>query len=205
MKKIHSISEIINFRYNEKFLSSDWWGGEFPVEFDVLSNNLKSPPAVYGYFRYVLHSSIKVNRQRENNDVFCYSNDQHLIKELVSKSSINFGKLVVMGDDMHLSERVNELASIRHRFSRIYYEAKDIDCDWVQVLPMGMIMAYMIRNGGDIILKYINDSKNKNKLISSAFGSKWPFLISKIKDRKNLQNFTIESNFVDDMFCDPLD
>ena len=96
MKRIHSISEIINFRYNKKFLSRDWWGGDFPRDFDIYSDNLKYPPAVYDYFRYVLHSGIKDNKQCANKDVFCYSNDQHLIKELVSKYPINFGKLVLI-------------------------------------------------------------------------------------------------------------
>ena len=70
MKKIHSISEILNFRYNKKFLSSEWWEGNLPRDFDDYSENLKSPPAVYSHFRYVLHSSIKENIYCENKDVF---------------------------------------------------------------------------------------------------------------------------------------
>ena len=205
MKKIHSISEILNFRYNKKFLSSEWWDGNFPRDFEDYSENLKSPPTAYSHFKYVLHSSIKENVYRENKDVFCYSNDQHLIKKLTSKYSGNFDKLVIMGDDVNLSEKIKELTLIRNRFSKIYYEAKDITCDWVQTLPMGMIMAYMIRNGGNTILEQINKPKNKTKLIASAFGSKWPSLTDRINDRKSLLTFTTKNDFVDNMFCNPLD
>ena len=205
MNNIHSISEILNFRHNKKFLSRDWWGRDFPREYDAYSDNLKTPPAVYTHFKYVLHSDIHENSHRKNKDVFCYSNDQHLIKKLTSEHSVNFDNLVVMGDDANLSERIEELSIIRHRFSKIYYEAKDIACDWVHILPMGMNMAYMIRNGGNSILEYMNEPKNKSKLVASAFGSKWPHLTDKINDRRNLQNFTRNNNFVDDMFCNPID
>ena len=109
-----------------------------------------------------------------------------------------------MGTDNNLSKVLEPLKRIKHRFKKIYYEAKDIECDWVQTLPMGMNMAYMIRNGGNDILKHINKQKNKTKLVASAFGSKYPHLTEIIKNRANLAVFTKDNDFVDDMFCDPL-
>jgi hypothetical protein len=123
--------------------------------------------------------------------------------ELTNKYPDNFNNLVIMGADKNLSKALEPLKHIKHRFKKIYYEAKDVECDWVQTLPMGMIMAYMVRNGGNDILKHVNKQKNKTKLIACAFGNKYPRLTNIIKDRANLAVFTKDSDFVDDMFCEP--
>jgi len=83
---------------------------------------------------------------------------------------------------------------------------KNVECDWVQTIPMGMIMPYMLRNGGNkVILPQINKKKSKPKLIASAFGSKWPHLTNTVKDRRKLKNFTENSSFMDNMFCNPVE
>jgi len=201
----NNISEILNFRFNKKYLQRAWYGGKFPENFSDYKEILQEYPAIYNHFKYILHGDfgIRINKQSKNNDVFCHTGSMHFLNQLTNKYPDNFNNLVIMGDDSFLSLKLNLLKSIKHRFKKIYYEAKDVECDWVQTLPMGMIMAYMVRNGGNDILKHINKQKNKTKLIASAFGSRWPHLTKIIKDRSNLAVFTKDNDFVGDMFCEP--
>lgn len=201
---IKDISEILNFRYKERYLSQAWYGGQLPENFSDYKKLLQEPPLVYNYFKYSFHNNFD-NRIKKNKDVFCLTSRLSTLPNLIKKNSINFGNLVIMGDDHHLSSQLDFLKSIKHRFKKIYYEAKNVECDWVQTCPMGMIMAYMIRNGGNNILSHINKQKNKTKLVASAFGSKWPHLTKRIEDRANLEVFTKKSHFVEDMLCDPLE
>ena len=204
---ISNIKHILNFRFNKKFLQRYWYGGEFPENFSDYKEILQEPPAIYNHFKYILHGDfgIRINKQSKNNDVFLSTDRLSTLSNLIKNNSINFGNLVIMGNDRHLSIQLDFLKSIKHRFKKIYYEAKDLECDWIQTLPMGLIMAYMIRNGGSDILKHINKQKNKTKLVASAFGSKYPELTERIEDRANLEVFTKKSHFVEDMFCDPLE
>ncbi len=139
------------------------------------------------------------------NDVFCDVTILSKLKHVLTGRRFQFNNLVCAGDDIHLSANIEYLKEVKHLFKKIYYEAKDIECDWVTTIPMGTIMFYMLRCGGDQILHHINKPKNKTKLISSAFGSRWPKLTNKIKDRSSLVAFTRSSQFMDNMFCDPLD
>lgn len=201
---IKDISEILNFRYAKKYLSQEWYGGHFPENFSDYMKLLQEPPIVYNYFKYSLHNNFG-NPIKKNKDVFCPTNKLSALSNLIKKNSINFGNLVIMGSDRNLSKELDFLKSIKHRFKKIYFEAKDVKCDWVQTLPMGVILAYLMRNGGNDILQHINKQKNKTKLVASAFGNKYPQLTNKIKDRTTLQEFIKENDYVDDMSCDPLD
>jgi hypothetical protein len=202
---INDISEILNFRYNVK----DFWRNETSALFLEYNQILKSPHCigVYAHFHFLLHGEeIKINKQSKNNDVFCNTFHIHLLGELTNKYPDNFNNLVIMGTDINLSKTLDLLKHIKHRFKKIYYEAKDVECDWVQTLPMGMMMSYMVRNGGNnVILPQVNKKKNKTKLIATAFGSKWSDLTKKIRDRSSLETFTKDSDFVDDMFCEPIE
>lgn len=212
---ITDISEILNFRFDVRAPKQmDWMFKQgihsgYPKNFSTYKKLLQSPPHVFNYFRYILKdpkdpdSVTKINKQPKNNDVLCYSTGHILAcRSLVDSTSENYGNLAIMGNDVKLYRYVESLELIKHRFTKIYCEAKDIECDWVQVLPMGMIMAYMVRNGGNDILYHINKQKNKTKLVSSAFGSRWPTL-NWIPDRSALIKYIKQNNFVDNMFCEP--
>lgn len=207
---IKDISEILNFRFasggSGGYSSSAWWPGGFPAFFSEYEHLLKSHPAVYNLFKYVIHVDIgiHINHQVNNNNIFCFSADLNLLIGFMKQHSVNFENLVMAGSDERLSKNFKILNSIKHRFSKIYYEAKDIECDWVQTIPMGTIMAYTVRNGGSDILEHINKQKNKTKLVASAFGSRWPKLTSRIKNRFTLKSFIQKNDFIDNMFCNPL-
>lgn len=203
---INDITEILNFRFHKRYLQLGWYGGKFPENFSDYKEILQEYPAIYNHFKYILYGDfgIRINKQSKNNDVFCHTLRIHLLTRLTNKYPDNFDNLVIMGDDIHFSTQIHQLKQIKDRFKKIYYEAKDIDCEWVQTLPMGVNVAYMLRNGGDnAILPQINKKKNKTKLIASAFGSRWPNLTRSIADRFKLKKFTSNSDFMNDMFCEP--
>jgi len=200
---IDSIKNILNFRHKNHFLR---WVMPISLSQQEVKENLLMNPFVFDYFKVtILQESIYINKYPATNDVFCDVTELLKIKDSLTSCPLQFNNLVCAGDDIHLSANIEHLEEVKHLFKKIYYEAKDIQCDWVTTIPMGTIMAYMLRCGGDQILHHINKPKNKTKLISSAFGSRWPKLTNKIEDRRLLADFTQSSKFMDNMFCNPLD
>lgn len=208
---IKDISEILNFRFNSKYLDY-WWkkkySGPRPNSEDV-KKYLCSYPEVFFDFKSAFFPSKCSGKDfnDESNNIFCGVNRIGNFNDLTSfldQNNSKFEYLVCAGDDKNLSKNIKRLQKIKHRFKKIYYEAKDVECGWIQTIPMGMIMVYMLRNGGnDVILPQINKKKNKTKLIASAFGSKFPYLTEQISDRSELRNFTYNCDFMEDMFCKP--
>ena len=194
--KINNIKDILNFRIND-------WSVQFKNHRDYSA--IEEGIFVKDYFKLIFlpGETGPIETLNNSNDVFCNSSKIECLISFLKESNYSFLNLVCCGEDSLLSKNIHLLKRIRHRFQNIYFEAKDIECDWVQIIPMGMNMSYILRNGGNDILNYINKKKNKTKLISSAFGSKWPKLNRQIKDRADLQNFTREFPFIDNMFCKP--
>ena len=165
----------------------------------------KQPLFVEEKFKYALYHKKQIKQTScESNDIWCNPSEIKQLKTFLQSVPDSFNNLVIAGNDDRLSGQIHSLQDIKHRFNKIYYEAKDVECDWVQTIPMGVNLSYMLRNGGnEILLPHINKQKNKTKLIASAFGSKWPDLVNRIADRKLLRQFTQTNNFIDDMFCPP--
>ena len=199
---INSIHEILNFRYDPKYLK---WSKPNLLSQQEIEEILLKVPYVFTNFKVsILRGTLNVNIDSVTNNVYCDVKRLPKIKKILTNYNFQFNNLVCAGDDIRLSVNIEYLREIKHLFKNIYYEAKDIECDWVTTIPMGSIMAYTLRCGGDLILHHINKPKNKTKLIGSAFGSKWPHLNNIIQDRVLLTDFTQNSNFIDNMFCDPL-
>lgn len=213
MEDIKDISQILNFRYKLRYIDS-WWdlkvSGTKPSD-ECIEKYLRPKPEVFSNFKSVFfHNNNKLINEQINeasDNIFCdvtggFDNLIHFVNQNNSK----FEYLVCAGDDTHLSKNIQHLRKIKHKFKKIYYEAKNIECDWIQTIPMGMIMVYMLRNGGnDVILPQINKKKDKTKLIASAFSSRFPHLTEQISDRLELKNFTSNCDFMDDMFCNPIE
>lgn len=161
------------------------------------------------------HLAMHFNAVLKNRTIYQNPNSRHILcngiggmkklREFVESSDLDFEKLVCMGFDKGLSVWRETLQSVRHRFKKIYYEAKDMDCDWVQTLPMGVSMRYLKRAGVGNVLQQLEENENnpKDKLIACAYGSRWPIISTRIGDRKKLSKFVRESNVIEDMFCDP--
>jgi hypothetical protein len=201
---INSIYNILNFRYSPRFLT--WFKPNLLLSQQEIEEILTAEPTVFNHFKFkiVKRQKPNVNAESVTNDVFCDVTRLSKIKHVLTSRPFQFNNLVCAGDDIHLSANIEYLKEVKHLFKKIYYEAKDIECDWVTTIPMGTNMAYMLRCGGDQILHHVNKLKNKTRLIGSAFGSRWPKLIEKIKDRRLLADFTQSSQFMENMFCDPL-
>ena len=210
---INSIHDILNFRYDPKYLN--WNISSAKLSRKETEDILLLQPDVFTHFKVIIHpQKIYVNPNSVTNDVYCDVKKARRIsirtlsylKELNDNlNEIQLDNLVCAGNDWPLSRNIEYLKEVKHLFKHIYYEAKDMECDWVTTIPMGTIMGYILRCGGDRILHHINKPKNKTRLIGSAFGSKWPHLNTKIKDRRLLADFTCSSQFMDNMFCNPLD
>ena len=204
---ILDIKHILNFRHHiKKYLAWDW--NESVDNNLYIQKELKEYPTVFDHFKLVVHlDGYYINDDAPSNDVFCMAKLVKNLPNIIKNSTLkSFGNLVCAGTDENLSLNFDILDQIKSKFNKIYYEAKDMECDWVQTIPMGMNMAYMFRNGGnDVILPQINKKKNKTKLIASAFGSQYPRLTERIADRSDLKNFTSNCDFMDDMLCEPIE
>jgi hypothetical protein len=200
---INSINEILNFRYDIKYLN---WFRPNILPKQEIGELLLVQPYVFTNFKVnIFRRKVNVNTDSVTNDVFCDVKRLPDIKKILTNYNFQYNNLVCAGDDTHLSTSIEYLQEVKHLFKNIYYEAKDMECNWVTTIPMGSIMAYMLRCGGDLILHHINKPKNKTKLIGSAFGSRWPQLTNLIEDRRLLADFTQSSQFMGDMFCKPLE
>lgn len=220
---IKDLSELLNFRHNpKKFLL---WDSVKRDITDYEERALNAYPDVYGHFGF---AALDVKAVRKNGFVIpesklrpealhkrnVYSRDvfikpartKQMIREFIREGPGCYDNLVIAGEDTKLSSIIHYFRPFKHLFKQIYIEAKDIECDWVRAIPMGVNYAYTLRSGGnEVVLPHINKKKNKTKLIASAFGSKWGHLTQRIPDRRRLKRFTTESDFMDDMFCDPLE
>ena len=201
---IKYINGILNFRYGSRFHAEDWNYNKASKETTI--GIINSKPLVSNHFKLVIfEDGAYINSDAISNDVYCDCCGIDKLPQLVDPQHFKPNNLVCCGRDWRLSTKINRLTEIKHLFKKIYYEAKDIECDWVTTIPMGTIMAYMLRCGGDQILHHINKPKNKTKLIGWAFGSKWPKNTERIWNRVKLKHFTKNSELMDNMFCDPLE
>lgn len=221
---IKDLSELLNFRTDpKKFLK--WRNVKSDIG-NYEEEALTAFPDVYGHFGFAAIDSVRKNgyvvpqsrlrsqalrnRTLRNRDVILKPSwkfrQGRIFREFLRGSPGYYDNLVIAGADDNLSYLIDWLEPFKHLFKQIYIEAKDIECDWVRAIPMGVNYAYTLRTGGnEVVLPHINKKKNKTKLISSAFGSKWGYLTQRIPDRRRLKRFTRESDFMDNMFCDPLE
>ena len=185
-KPINNIDNIINFRYApEKFI--EW---KYPDRNNI--GLLKQYPKIFYQFGIVIWdfknmADIKIFNNN-NNNILCESINT-CINLLVSKIS-SFEKIntiVFAGEDNKLSDNLEEINMLLLYCNKIYFEGKDIEHDKIKTIPMGLNMAYILRNGGNRILNIINTPKlPKQHLITCAYGNKWPTLNKTIDERQNL-------------------
>jgi hypothetical protein len=179
--------------------------------------NIISDGSRFGYY-------IRINEQVNNNHIFCGTKvflkafEDGAFEQFKCKSS----KLFIAGDDHLLSGYLKELHELSQNFQQIYYEAKDVKCEFVKAFPMGSTMTYLLSNilGGDVapkglkklpqnnILDTINlDYTNfkKNKLIASSFSYRYKHLTEQIEQRQALVDFIETVDYIDTFEVDPKD
>ncbi len=91
-------------------------------------------------------------------------------------------------------------------FSKILYEAKDIDSNVVKSFSMGFISFYLRDSGYENIYKAIEYSNQvpKSSLVLAAWGERWRYLDGVIEDRKLLDEFLQNHSFLKDGNSFPL-
>jgi hypothetical protein len=134
-------------------------------------------------------------------DVFCATS--RLVNLAKIDPTQEWDTLVLAGEDWRLSAWVHFIQPVRGLFKRILYEAKDIHCNWVQAIPMGLNTAYILRCGGGAVLDTWSRRQEKTRLIGSAFGSKWANLNKTIPDRADLLKTIREGDLIENFFCEP--
>lgn len=202
--KIEDIKDIINFRYNRKYLN---W--KYPQ--NVNTNLLLKYPEIFKYFdSIIINNKIIGNyaldfNSNNNKNILCIPEDlQCLVEKLKPDAKKNI--LIVAGTDQKLSQNIKLIEKIIFNFNEVYYEAKDINFKNIKAIPMGLNLAYTLRNGGnDVVLDIINrNNLPKKNLITTAFGSKWPILNNVIQERKDLINFCKNNSWITKNMWDPL-
>ena len=201
---IEDIKQLLNFRFDTKYLNFSSWKYADELSEQYIYSTLNTFPDVFKFFKIVVHSQgTYINDELPTNHVLCNPSKLRNLVDIVKKCDNNFDYLVVAGRDDKLGKLEKHIKKIKHRFRKIYYEAKNVGCDYIQTIPMGLNVSYLLRNGGNKILNTINNPKNKTKLIGCAFGSRWPELNRKVRDRKYLHKFTKNTKLVENFFCDP--
>jgi len=106
--------------------------------------------------------------------------------------------VVFAGEDTLLSTVVDSIHQMADRFSNIYYEAKDIDSDVVKSFSMGFISFYLRDSVYENIYKAIeySDREPKSRLVLAAWGERWKYLDQEIADRKLLDRFLENHDFL---------
>ena len=199
---IKNINEIVNFRFAKRFKS---WNYPTKTNLKLLDNY----PLVFYYFNLVIWDDFIKEFNKNKTTILCYPTKLiYLIKniDLLTKNN-KIDKLIIAGADINLSNVKSDINILLNFFNEIYFEAKDIYYKNIKTIPMGLNYAYTLRNGGDEnILNLINKKNHiKDKLITTAFGDKWPQLNDIIDDRKNLINFCKKTKWLVKNNWDPLD
>lgn len=190
----NDIKDILNFRYKKNH--KNW---QYPDHVDI--SYLLEFPRVFSLFEFCILENGQIIQNKKGKGVFCNPKKIKLLKSNLCNYKNEI--LVLAGADTNLSEVFDDLLFIKPFFNKIYYEAKDIKCDWVYSFPAGITQAYILRCGSNRILEIINSKINKQKNVCACFGGKWPELNITIKDRKDLLEFILNNKFVDHFTCDP--
>lgn len=202
----NTIEDIISFRYEPvRYMNRSFW--KYPDKFDT--SKLKNFPKTFFHYDTVVWSDIllkfKVNNDIKN--ILCRIDNTCIERLIKMIDDMPYVKTITFtgADRPNLSDIIHKLKIFKKLNIDIFYEAKDIECDWVKSIPMGMIVAYMYRNGEDNILDIFNNSTTKTSLIGSAFGSIWRRHTHNIQDRKELLRFSRESKLINIFTCSPTD
>lgn len=228
----NDINNINGFRYDPfKYRHDREWKKQRFWKWKSSRNYVKEPLSAMNLFKINIIADgtkfgycIRINEQVSNSHIFCGTKvflkafKDGVFELFKSKHS----KIFIAGDDHLLSWYLDELHELSQNFNQIYYEAKDVECEFVKAFPMGSIMTYLLSNvlGHGVapnglnklpqnnILDIINlDYTNfkKSKLVASSFSYRYKHLTKQIKQRYTLIDFIENTNYVDTFKVDPKD
>lgn len=113
--------------------------------------------------------------------------------------------LAIGQEDTNMSENVEAMKIFlgqndlhKRLFSKILYEAKDIEMEGIGTFPIGLNDAYITMNGPSLVMQAIReaDLQKKDKVVFAAWGKIWGTLDHKLKSRIAAEKFTNSSCFI---------
>jgi len=147
-------------------------------------------PRVYSFFDWVLHTKqtwpwdeLDIKKNDDPKNVLVLPNHQDLMTvhdRALGLPSLGFGQcrhLVIAGEDTRLSNVSSLVQNIidTKKFSKIYFEAKDVEMEGVHTIAMGFNSFYLLHNGIQNVMNAINRAQTtpKDKLLAAAWGAMW--------------------------------
>lgn len=99
--------------------------------------------------------------------------------------------LVVAGEDIHLSQRLQNVSRLKPWFRRVYYEALDVQLAGVWPMPIGLTEFYYRAEGGQAaVLRAAREpAPAKPGDVLGAFGEWTPELTNTIESRRQASEF----------------
>lgn len=177
---------------------------------ELLGNHLKYiisiDPDSHGSGIRMIDRPGKIVKHSGNNHVFCWTPRlSYLIEEIDNLDITQDDILLVGASDYRMSkqygETYNKLLELKPRFKKIYLEGKDIECDWINVLPNCLNTKYFKQNVPDNIVRVVNSPLVKTKLIGTAFGKFCG--ADPMGIRTSLSQFCENHKFIENFFCPP--
>jgi hypothetical protein len=185
----------------------------------LLNEEYKKRQTFIRKFRVIYENTeVKVyNKNSEYPHVFCAKVEpQDVLKDIkfINRVCGQHKNLIWAGDgdkphyDLYDHKIVDKL---KKNFDNIFLETLRTNLrtkdstppDCIKTFPMGFTTNYLQNADHDILLQLVNCSFNiqKEKLIGTAFGKKWPSL-NRNPDRRNLLDAVKDNKLIENFFCD---
>ena len=158
-------------------------------------------------FRIVLFkNNIFINEKSRFPFVFASCNFNDLLNSIQLIDEYCGDKKILChgGYDKFPIEYYRNLDLLKPHFKSVFLEHYKFHNDYMKVLPQAFNYGYMQQYNADVFGKMVNCSFDiqKEKVIGTAFGKKWPKLSRQIKDRVNLLESVEHGNLIENFFCD---
>ncbi|MEK9694920.1 MAG: hypothetical protein VW270_04090, partial [Candidatus Poseidoniales archaeon] len=193
---IDSYLDILNFRYSPETFERFFGRG---------SELLTRVPKVFSQFDLVIHNEMdyRCDISEVSKTIGFIQNSQNLVELSEHLNKIEWlDVLIVAGADTHMGNRMHLFEKLKHKVGKIYHESKNVNCDWITGIPMGVNVAYVVQLGRGRMDQILKTPKiPKSKLIGTAFGRIWGVLTKKISERARLKDICDNNNVIERFDC----
>ena len=185
---------------NELYLDIDNWVNLKHAPHFKRFHGCTSIPKTFSVFDWVYWRPKDMNANRLDNpsprSILCLADPRSIYWVLNDAKFDSKPTLLVAGTDSHLSDYIDDLESEADRFSRIYFEAKNVESTKVSSFSMGFNATYIRNSGKENILAAVkySDANDKTSLLFSAWGKVWPHLDQTLSERQSAQDFLDNSS-----------
>ena len=161
------------------------------------------PTETFGLFDWVIWNPMDNDYTRthiKNPSTILCLNTRESVDDLLRLATFSSRPSIVFaGEDTKLSELIGRISSIGEKFSKIYYEAKDIESKTIKSFSMGFISYYLrdaVYENIHSAIQYSNETP-KSSLVLAAWGERWKHLDDIIEDRILLGKVLDSHDFIE--------